>query len=81
MRANLFLKPLLCLVNPHSFDCSALGLMRLETVIRGWHFFMGTNVFITLRAFRNAGFSTIHYLAVQNSPTLAFSFFSIFTSI
>lgn len=34
--------------------------MRLEAVIRGWHFFMGVNVFIILGDLRSAGFSTIH---------------------
>jgi len=61
MLEHIFLlKQLLCLVNTRSFDCSTLVLMRLEAVIRGWHFFMGMSVFIILGDFRNAGFSTIH---------------------
>lgn len=60
MLEQIFFKRVAVSANTCSFECSTLGLMRLETVIRGWHFFMGTNVFIILRAFRNAGFSTIH---------------------
>lgn len=58
--AKFSLIQLLCLVNTCSFDCSTLGLMRLEAVIRGWHFFMGMNVFIIPRDFRDAGISTNH---------------------
>lgn len=60
-RANFFIQQLLCLVAVCSFDCSTLRLMRLETGIRGWHFFFtGINVFIILRDFRNTGFSASH---------------------